>query len=476
MQHAPTLKAGRLSDWDEAYMDELPDSAFAYIAPGGSVDEGGRTAPRTLRKLAFMDAKGTVDMDRLKAALDGLDQSEVPEQDREAVRKNLSPLLEQEQKLAEPKRLMSSLVLAAGQAADLDNAAFQVLKTGEYHDKRYGTFSITESILNKLKENFDSGILGVEAPLDLNHEPNHKAYAWVKELSVKDGVLWAKFKNFTEEGARFLREGAYKYFSVDFGPVDRVREGKKVTVNTVLKAIALTNRPVITGMQPTLLSEEIDEAQFNNSNVDDGSMKTVKAYAENLLKRGKISRAEVDSMKVMMATLSEDEKKNAEMVTLSEKVEAEAVKAEAEAKTLAEKAAAEGKTTEAQLAETNTRLAQLEAEKAERQLSEAVEEVTLSADNLTGFAKSSVEKVTAFVKGLSPEQRVQFAALTKEVKTVTAAMLSEVGSGKNGGTTSEEKELKLSQAKTKAEARAKEKGIALHVALAEVYKEDGIVA
>jgi uncharacterized protein len=36
--------------------NELPDSAFAYIEPGGTKDSGGRTVPRSLRHFPIMDA------------------------------------------------------------------------------------------------------------------------------------------------------------------------------------------------------------------------------------------------------------------------------------------------------------------------------------------------------------------------------------------------------------------------------------
>ena len=39
-----------------ASQNDLPDSAFAYIEPGGTKDSGGKTTPRTLRHFPIHDA------------------------------------------------------------------------------------------------------------------------------------------------------------------------------------------------------------------------------------------------------------------------------------------------------------------------------------------------------------------------------------------------------------------------------------
>lgn len=39
-------------------VNDLPDSSFALILPGGRKDSDGKTVPRTLRKLPYRDASG----------------------------------------------------------------------------------------------------------------------------------------------------------------------------------------------------------------------------------------------------------------------------------------------------------------------------------------------------------------------------------------------------------------------------------
>ena len=48
--------------WTRRYINNLPDSSFALILPGGEKDETGRTKPRSLRMFPYKDAQGRVDL------------------------------------------------------------------------------------------------------------------------------------------------------------------------------------------------------------------------------------------------------------------------------------------------------------------------------------------------------------------------------------------------------------------------------
>jgi len=63
--------------WDRAYINDLPDSAFAYIEPGGKKDKTGRTVPRSLRHLPFKDKQGNIDPAHLRNALARVKQATV---------------------------------------------------------------------------------------------------------------------------------------------------------------------------------------------------------------------------------------------------------------------------------------------------------------------------------------------------------------------------------------------------------------
>jgi len=57
------------AEWSTAFINKLPDSAFAYIEPGGKKDDDGRTTPRSLRHFPHHGEDGGVDLPHLRNAL-----------------------------------------------------------------------------------------------------------------------------------------------------------------------------------------------------------------------------------------------------------------------------------------------------------------------------------------------------------------------------------------------------------------------
>ncbi len=68
-----------MAEWDAQYINDLPDSAFAVILPGGDKDEDGKTVPRDLRKLPHHNSAGDVDLPHLRNALSREPQSDMPD-------------------------------------------------------------------------------------------------------------------------------------------------------------------------------------------------------------------------------------------------------------------------------------------------------------------------------------------------------------------------------------------------------------
>lgn len=64
--------------WSAAQINDLPDSSFAIILPGGEKDSDGKTVPRSLRKLPHHGPSGAVDLPHLRAALSRLPQADLP--------------------------------------------------------------------------------------------------------------------------------------------------------------------------------------------------------------------------------------------------------------------------------------------------------------------------------------------------------------------------------------------------------------
>lgn len=77
------------AEWTTAYMNDLPDSAFAHISPGGEKDAEGRTVPRNLRHLPYRGKDGTIDPAHTRNALARLDQTDIPAADKAAARRKL---------------------------------------------------------------------------------------------------------------------------------------------------------------------------------------------------------------------------------------------------------------------------------------------------------------------------------------------------------------------------------------------------
>lgn len=81
--------------WSTAYINDLPDSAFLYIEPGGEKDDEGKTTPRSLRHFPVHDASGKLDMPHLRNALSRIPQSDLPADVKDRVAAMAQKMLDQ---------------------------------------------------------------------------------------------------------------------------------------------------------------------------------------------------------------------------------------------------------------------------------------------------------------------------------------------------------------------------------------------
>jgi len=65
--------------WTTAFINELEDSCFLYVEPGGSKDSSGKTTPRSLRRFPVKGPDGKVDPAHLKNALARIPQADIPD-------------------------------------------------------------------------------------------------------------------------------------------------------------------------------------------------------------------------------------------------------------------------------------------------------------------------------------------------------------------------------------------------------------
>jgi HK97 family phage prohead protease len=61
--------------WTASYVNDLPDSAFLYVEPGGTKDADGKTTPRSLRHFPVKDASGKPDAAHIVNALARIPQA-----------------------------------------------------------------------------------------------------------------------------------------------------------------------------------------------------------------------------------------------------------------------------------------------------------------------------------------------------------------------------------------------------------------
>jgi hypothetical protein len=85
-EHVITEKA----TWTAAYVNDLPDSSFAYIESGGEKDDDGKTTPRSKRHLPYKDKDGQPDEAHVRNALSRLPQTDIPDAAKSKAKKKLA--------------------------------------------------------------------------------------------------------------------------------------------------------------------------------------------------------------------------------------------------------------------------------------------------------------------------------------------------------------------------------------------------
>lgn len=83
------------AQWSTAFINDLPDSSFLHIAPGGEKDDEGKTTPRSLRYFPVRDGDGKVDLPHLRNALSRIPQAKLPGDVKVAAAAKARRLLEQ---------------------------------------------------------------------------------------------------------------------------------------------------------------------------------------------------------------------------------------------------------------------------------------------------------------------------------------------------------------------------------------------
>lgn len=83
----------KMPKWTRAYINNLPDSAFLIILPGGKKDTKGKTVPRDKRKFPVRNPDGTINIAHLRNALARIPQSDISEELKAKAKRKAEKLL-----------------------------------------------------------------------------------------------------------------------------------------------------------------------------------------------------------------------------------------------------------------------------------------------------------------------------------------------------------------------------------------------
>jgi len=139
------------AEWDAEYINNLPDSSFAFIEEGGEKDEDGKTKPRSLRHLPYKDAEGNINKAHLNNALGRLPQTELSDEAKAAAKKKLCAAVKTWNSEHSDDQITSDVCGVEPSAQEqLQTKVTELLARVEKLEKGEG--NIAESLLKKSKE------------------------------------------------------------------------------------------------------------------------------------------------------------------------------------------------------------------------------------------------------------------------------------------------------------------------------------
>lgn len=470
------------AEWTTAQVNDLPDSSFAYIAPGGKKDGEGKTTPRSLRHLPYKDKDGKPDLPHVRNALARLSKTQIPESAKPGIKKKLEAILEKAKASNKYVGLMPFEFDEDGDmSADAKTAIpsmIHLIPMGQWDHDMYGPITINQNDIQEFAQNFNMGIRkGVF--ITAGHEGMHElpAQGWVTAVEVRPDGLWGTVE-WNELGLESLQDKQFKFFSPEFYRDYEDPQTHQIYRN-VLTGGALTKSPYFKELQAIVASDSVcfrnNISRFSEDNtmnltellakdittLSDEEKSFIKANAEQLTDEQKASHASIIEEPEDPAAAPEATPENPEAPASETPAEDPAPAAEpetpaAEPETPADPAepvaasekvlisAADLAVLKRQAADGAKAFSDLEAIR----LGEAVGALVFSAKNPTGrFLPKSTDNLRAFMQKLNAEQRKSFSELITSLPTATAELFKEQGDGGAAdGTARKEVELKVNEA------------------------------
>lgn len=281
-----------MAEWSTAEINNLPDSSFAYIEPGGTKDDSGKTTPRSLRHLPYKDAAGKVDHAHVVNGIQRLPQTHgIPASEVNTIRTKLQNALKQAHATELGEKLEANAeaitLSATGIQPDANGELpkrFPLLVTFDLPNSNRGHFQVTPQDLYQIKEKLEAGIgfpssdTATGLAGDFEHNGHKEAAFWMHKFDVvpdptddSKATLFADDVDWTDAGAEAVRGGRYKMVSPTgaFG-----RKNGKLNVypwhtdlsdklSNFICGAGLTNEPFQSMMAPVRLSangEKLDSS------------------------------------------------------------------------------------------------------------------------------------------------------------------------------------------------------------------------
>ena len=379
------------------------------------------------------------------------------------------------------KRIAFPILLPEGMAFAEKTVELHVVPTGKWDHPVYGEMEISSADIAEFVQNFKDKVRR-DIPITAGHDNGMNggelpAIGWFKEL-IDRGVkgLYA-YVEWTEEGARLLREGAFKYFSPEFYETYSDPETGE-TPHNVLVGGALTNKPYFKELDAPVLafSEPAIMNQFKES-MDLKEILAKKAEElsadEKTFVREHKDELDADQQSAFASVLEDAKPEDKPEDTPEDKPEdkpqgGDTPPVEASEKGMIKVSASEFAALKAKADEGARAFAEVEAMK----LITKVDTLIFSEKNTSGrILPKQKDAVVTFLKTLSEKQRDQFYNILGNLPKADASIFSEVGDGGGDLGTSQSVYKKISSLANE-KIKASEGKLSFSDALKQVYKEN----
>lgn len=293
-----------MAEWSTAFINDLPDSSFLWIQPGGKKDADGKTTPRSLRHLPYKDASGKIDTAHLDNAKSRIGQVEgMPADVRTRIEARITRLQGQHSAGTDADRDFLTAGIIRLDANGNIPTRLPLVSTFKHENSIKGAnFEINVDDAREMIDHFDSCIgfptedATTGLAIDFKHEYDDEAGGWIKglELSIDPhnpdhATIYANPVEWSDSGEAAIRGGRFKMISPS-GALGR-KNGRvtlwsnpnnvKEKYSNVIDGAGLTNIPYQRAMSP-IRADRRPDGEYDKVIVVDDVQQTTEEQGMNL--------------------------------------------------------------------------------------------------------------------------------------------------------------------------------------------------